>query len=96
MRANARLEPGGLDDYAGWKRVSRTLEGLQGTELGPEVRVHWAPVSQPDFTIESALNCPILAYPLYQGQFLGSPLVPSYSPLELGYWILMMEPSGMQ
>jgi hypothetical protein len=40
IRADARLEAGGLDGYAGWKRVLRAVEVLQSAELGPEVQVH--------------------------------------------------------
>jgi len=38
MRADALLEAGDLNGYAMWKRVSRAVAGLQGTEPGPEGR----------------------------------------------------------
>ncbi len=40
MRADAMLDKGDLDGYAVWRRILRAVEELQGTEPGPEVRVH--------------------------------------------------------
>ncbi len=40
MRADARIEAGGLDGYAVGKRVLRAMKGLQAAELGPELRMH--------------------------------------------------------
>ncbi len=40
MRADAMLEKGDLDGCAVWRRILRAVGELQGTELGPGVKVH--------------------------------------------------------
>ena len=40
MRADAMLERGDLDGLAGWKRIVRAVEELQGAEPEPGVKVH--------------------------------------------------------
>ncbi len=40
MRADAMLDKGDLDGYAGWKRILRAVEELQGTVRKPGEAVH--------------------------------------------------------
>ncbi len=58
MRANAMLEAGDPDGYAAWKRILRAVEEIQ--ETVPGAQVHRAPVSRPDFSFGSTLECPLL------------------------------------